>query len=81
MRGSQWRMEQQARLIVMGASLTAKLHRLPTRQFRSAIQSLQNALKKTERTEPQDPETQRALILDWAAEMGLKVERHERPVI
>ena len=79
MRGAQWQQEQQTRLAMMGASLTAKLHRLPAREFRSAIRNIQAALKP--RPERQDPETQRALLLDWAAQMGLKVEHHERPVI
>jgi len=68
--------------MVIGASLTAKLSRLPARQFRSAIRSIQQSLKKEQSTgERQTPEQQRALLLDWAAQLGLKVERHERPVI
>jgi len=82
MRASQWQQEQQARIMVIGASLTAKLSRLPARQFRSAIRSIQQSLKKEQSTgERQTPEQQRALLLDWAAQLGLKVERHERPVI
>ena len=77
--GVQWQQEQQTRLAMMGASLTAKLQRLPATDFRRAIRSIQQALKP--RPERQDPETQRAILLDWAAQMGLKVEHHERPVI
>jgi len=70
--------------MVMGASLTAKLSRLPARQFRIAIRSIQQSLKKEQSAgagERQTPEQQRALLLDWAAQLGLKVERHERAVI
>jgi hypothetical protein len=82
MRGGQWQHEQQARLIVMGASLTAKLTRLPAKDFRSAVLSVQKSLDRDpDASEHQDPETQRALILEWADSIGLKVERHERPVI
>ena len=82
MRGSQWQQEQQARLVVMGASLTAKLTRLTAKDFRSAILSIQKSLDKDpDASKRQEPEVQRALILEWADGMGLKVERHERPVI
>ena len=68
--------------MIMGASLTAKLSRLPARQFRTAIRSIQQSLKKEQSAgERQTPEQQRVLLLDWAAQLGLKVERHERPVI
>lgn len=79
MAGVQWQYEQQTRLMLTSASLAAKLQRVPANKFRSALQAVQQALKP--RSERQPPETQRALILDWAAEMGFKVERHERPVI
>jgi len=79
--GRGWQQEQRVRIAVMEASLTAKLHRLPARQFRSAIRSIQQTLKKDPDAERQTPEQTRALILDWAGQMGLKVERHERPVI
>jgi hypothetical protein len=66
----------------MGASLSAKLARLPAKQFRSAIRSIERMLQKDPgATERQTPEQTRVLILDWAAQAGLKVERHERPVI
>ena len=69
---------------MMGASLTAKLARLPARQFRSAVRSIQQSLTKDPDAERQTPEQTRALILDWAEQLGpryLKIERHERPVI
>ena len=82
MRGAQWQQEQGARLAVVGASLSAKLMRLPARDFRSAIGRIDRLLKKERpAAERQDPETQRLLILDWADSLGLKVERHEKPVI
>lgn len=82
LRGNRWQQEQRARLVVMAASLTAKLSRLPPNQFRSAIASIQRTLTKdSTATERQTPEQTRALILDWAGQLGLKVERHERPVI
>jgi hypothetical protein len=82
MRGSQWQMEQQARLAVLGASLTAKLVRLKPNDLRSALGRIDHLLKKGDAPrERQDPETQRLLILDWAQSLGLKVERHEHPVI
>jgi len=82
MRGSQWQMEQQARLSVLGATLGAKLVRLPPREFRAAISRIDQLLKKDRSTvERQDPENQRLLLLDWANSLGLKVERHEKPVI
>jgi hypothetical protein len=68
----------------MGASLTAKLSRLPAREFRSAVRSIQQGLKKDPDAERQTPEQTRALILEWAEQLGpkyLKIERHERPVI
>ena len=82
MKGAQWQQEQQTRLVLMGASLTAKLQRLPAPKFRSAILSIQKYLKKDpDAPTRQTPETQRTLMLEWAESLGLKVERHERPVI
>lgn len=66
----------------MGASLTAKLIRAAPKDFRRALADISRAMNKPiGPTERQDPETQRALFLDWAASLGLKVERHEKPVI
>ena len=82
--GRQWQQEQRARIAVMGASLTAKLTRLPAREFRSAIRSIQHNLKKDPDAGRQTPEQTRALILDWAEQLGpkyIKIERHESPVI
>jgi len=82
MRGSQWQQEQSARIAVVGASLAAKLARLPARQFQSAIRSIEKSLKKDpDASTRQDPQTQRALMLEWAESLGLKVERHNSPVI
>lgn len=69
------------RHVVLGALQTAKLMRLDARRFRSAAQSIQKVLKQDPDREPQDPETMRALIVEWAQAAGLKFERHERPVI
>jgi len=71
-------------MAVMGASLTAKLARLPASEFRSAVRSIQQSLKRDPDAERQTPEQTRALIFDWAEQLGpryFKVERHERPVI
>lgn len=77
-----WQQERQARLAVMGASLTAKLVRAAPKDFRRALADIGRTLKKPiGPTERQDPETQRALLLDWAASLGLKVEHHAKPVI
>jgi hypothetical protein len=84
MRGSQWRQDQAARLTVTAASLTAKLHRLPGDKFRSAIRAIQQSLKNDPEAPRQTPDQTRALILDWAQQLGpkyMKIERHERPVI
>jgi len=82
MRGSRWQHEQLTRTAVIGASLTAKLTRLPAKQFRSAILSIQKSLDRDpDASKHQDPAVQRALILEWASSIGLKVERHDRPVI
>jgi len=81
MAGLQWQQEQRVRITVMGASLSAKLARLPARQFRSAIRSIQQSLKKDPDAERQTPEQTQALIREWADQLGLKVQRHESPVI
>ena len=82
LKASTWRHDQQMRLAILGATTTAKLMRLGSREFRSAILTIQKALKKDpDAPLRQDPAAQKALILEWAEGMGLKVERHARPVI
>ncbi len=60
---------------MLGAHTMASLSRA------KRIPKLSSLLRSETLRKRQTPEQQRALILDFAAIHGLKIERHERPVI
>lgn len=76
-----WQHERQARLGLMAASLTAKLVRASPKEFRRAAGHIERELRRPiGPREPQNPEIQRELLLEWAGSLGLKVEHHAKPV-
>lgn len=75
--GATWRHEQTARITLQGAWFTAML----TKQEK--MPTLQRFMAKCfpKVRGPQTRETVREGVLAWAAEAGLKVTRHAKPVI
>lgn len=45
------------------------------------LPKLESVLRSERRRTVQDPRLIQESILDWAAAAGLKVERHEKPVV
>ena len=74
--GALWREEQALRLSLSGAWYSAAFSR------QKRLPALKNILKdRPKRIERQTPEEQRQFFLEFARRAGLRVERHEKPVL
>ena len=74
-----WRQRQEARRSMIAAYTTARLVRATSRV--PSLSVLLRGLEEPGPRPPQDPDEVRGAILGWAKAAGLKVERHEKPVI
>ena len=74
-----WRQRQEARKSMIAAYTTARLIRATKRvpSLKALLRGLEEERPRASRT----PEAVPGAILDWARALGLKVERHEAPVI
>ena len=76
--GARWRQEHAERLVLMEAWHTAVLTRMDWKKF---PKKLSDFLKSMERKKRQSQEELRAALLIFAANHGLTITRHERPVM
>jgi hypothetical protein len=79
-RGALWRQRQAIQLSRRAAWHTAMLTRVAAADFPDLDEFAPSEGAASARMAT-TPEAVEALMRDWAAERGLKVERHERPVI